>query len=101
MGFGNNAIKAGSLDVDKSKGKKKVDFTKNERRWWVRCSFFGSCIPSKSKIDSSIGATATTSTHHGNFIFLSYTSSLDSENIFHLISVLGSNEEKKSLFMFI
>lgn len=68
MGYGdNNAIQAGSLDVDKSKGsKKKVDDgAKKERGWWFRFSFFGSCLSSRPKVDSSISGT---STHNGNFL---------------------------------
>ncbi|XP_061355724.1 serine/threonine-protein kinase PBL36-like isoform X3 [Gastrolobium bilobum] len=63
MGFGDNAIQAGSLDVDKSKGKKNVNGAKKKRGWRFRFSFFGSCIPSRSKVDSSISGTTT---HNGD-----------------------------------
>jgi len=67
MGFGNkNAIKAGSLEVDKSK----VDVVKKERRrCWFRFSCVGCCIPSRSKLDRSICCNGNTSTQNGNFVF--------------------------------
>lgn len=68
MGFGNkNAIKAGSLEVDKSK----VDVVKKERRrrCCFRFSFIGCCKPSRSKFESSICCNGNTSTQNGNFIF--------------------------------
>ncbi|KAG5082046.1 hypothetical protein JHK82_052209 [Glycine max] len=57
MGFGSNAVQAGSLDVDKSNERKKVEGAGKERKWWFRFSFFGSCIPSGSKVDSTISGT--------------------------------------------
>lgn len=58
MGFGSNAVQAGSLDVDKSnERKKKVEGAGKERKWWFRFRFFGSCIPSGSKVDSTISGT--------------------------------------------
>ena len=87
MGFGNNnAIKAGSLDVGKSKGRKKVDGVQKKRGWWPKFSFFGSCIPSRSKVVTSISGT---STHNGKFSF-PYPSSLVSGNISYLTSILGA-----------
>ncbi|XP_014513200.1 probable serine/threonine-protein kinase PIX7 [Vigna radiata var. radiata] len=53
MGFGSNAVQAGSLDVDKSKGRKNKEGGVKERKWGFRFSIFGSCIPSKSKVDST------------------------------------------------
>ncbi|MED6217701.1 Serine/threonine-protein kinase pbl34 [Stylosanthes scabra] len=62
MGFENNAIKAGSLDVGKSKGgkkKKKKNRDGDEGGCCLRLSFIGSFIPSRSKVDNSISGTAT------------------------------------------
>ncbi|MED6138125.1 Serine/threonine-protein kinase pbl34 [Stylosanthes scabra] len=69
MGFGNNknisdnnnnnnVIKAGSLDVEKSKGRRKK--VENEKGWWPKFSFFRSCIPSRSKVVTSISGTTST-----------------------------------------
>ncbi|QCD92560.1 Protein kinase [Vigna unguiculata] len=53
MGFGSNAVQAGSLDVDKSKARKNKESGVKERKWGFRFSIFGSCIPSRSKVDST------------------------------------------------
>ncbi|CAJ1946936.1 unnamed protein product [Sphenostylis stenocarpa] len=58
MGFGSNAVQAGSLDVDNSKGRKNKEGGGKERKWWFRFSLFGSCIPSRSKVDSTISGTS-------------------------------------------
>ncbi|XP_019442638.1 PREDICTED: probable serine/threonine-protein kinase PIX7 isoform X3 [Lupinus angustifolius] len=56
MGFGNNAIEVGSLDV----GKSKVDGNEEKKRGcWPKFTFCGNCIPSTSKVDTSISATST------------------------------------------
>ncbi|CAL0317209.1 unnamed protein product [Lupinus luteus] len=57
MGFGNNAIQAGSLDV----GKSKVEDGNEEKKrgCWPKFTFCGNCIPSTSKVDTSISATNT------------------------------------------
>jgi len=68
MGFRNNAIQAGSLDVGgKSKGKMKKDCDEKEIGCCVKFSCFGKCIPSRLKVDSS--KSGTTSAHNGNFVF--------------------------------
>lgn len=89
MGFENNAIKAGSLDVEKSKGgkkKKKKNRDGDESGCCLRLSFIGSCIPSRSKVDNSISGT-TTSAHSCKFfhfvsIFFMYVSLLWLHDIF-------------------
>lgn len=65
MGFGNkNAIKAGSLEVDKSKVDDVVK--KERRRCWFRFSCVGCCIPSRSKLGRSICCNGNTSTQNGD-----------------------------------
>ncbi|XP_057435949.1 serine/threonine-protein kinase PBL34-like isoform X2 [Lotus japonicus] len=59
MVFRNNAIQAGSLDVGKSKGRMKNDDAEEEIECCVQFSFIRSCIPSRSKVNSSIGSTST------------------------------------------
>ncbi|KAJ1443703.1 Serine-threonine/tyrosine-protein kinase, catalytic domain [Sesbania bispinosa] len=54
MGFRNNAIQAGSLDVGKSKGRMNRDVADEEIGCCVNFSFIGRCIPSRSKVNSSI-----------------------------------------------
>lgn len=67
MGFRDNAIKAGSLDVGKkSKGKMKKDGDEKEIGCCVKFTCFGKCIPSRSKVDSS--KSGTTSAYSGNFL---------------------------------
>lgn len=80
MGFRNNAIQAGSLDFGKSKGKMKKDDDEKEIGCCVKFSCFGKCLPSRSKVDTSISGT--TSAHSGNFSFLLYPISLVSGNNF-------------------
>ncbi|KAL2335558.1 hypothetical protein Fmac_016771 [Flemingia macrophylla] len=85
MGFGSNAVQAGSLDVDKSK---KKEGGGKERKWWFRFSFFGSCIPSGSKVDSTISGT---SAHNGAKNFTIRT--IQGENV---KSAVVRSEENKS-----
>lgn len=68
MGFRNNAIQAGSLDVGKkSKGKMKKDSDdEKEIGCCVKFNCFGKCIPSRSKVESS--KSGTTSAYSGNFL---------------------------------
>lgn len=98
MGFGSNAVQAGSLDVDKSNERKKVEGAGKERKWWFRFSFFGSCIPSGSKVDSTISGTKA---HNGNFLFTSKFLSFIKKYVIcyicHLTSILGG---QKWLFVF-
>ncbi|KAK4281031.1 hypothetical protein QN277_012572 [Acacia crassicarpa] len=54
MGFGNNAIQAGSLDVGKSNGRKKKDGAEKHSGCWAKFNCIRSCIPSRSKIDNSL-----------------------------------------------
>jgi len=68
-----------SWDVSKSKGSKKmkkdkenegvIDEGKTKTGCWVGLRFIGSCIPSRSKVDSSVSGSGT-STHYGNHCFL-------------------------------
>lgn len=74
MGLGaENGKVVESLDVCKSKGnkkkKKKQDGVVEEEDTgcWLRLRFFGSCISSRSKVDSSVSGT---STNYGNLCFL-------------------------------
>lgn len=59
-----------SLDVCKSKGRKKkkkqdgVVQNEEETGCWLSFRFIGSCISSRSKVDSSVSGT---STNYGNF----------------------------------
>ncbi|WJX75164.1 Serine/threonine-protein kinase pbl34 [Trifolium repens] len=65
MGFRNNAIQAGSLDVggkSKGKGKMKRDGDEKEIGCCVKFSCFGKCIPSRLKVDTS--KNGTTSAHN-------------------------------------
>lgn len=75
MGIGAENGKVESWDVFKSKvrkKKKKVDddtaAEEQETGCWVRLRFIGSCISSRSKVDSSISGT---STHYGK-IFICF-----------------------------
>lgn len=73
MGFDgeNGKVKKASWDSSKSKAKKKkkkvedeVEVEEEEETGcWVKFRFFGSCISSRSKVDSSVSGT---STHYGN-----------------------------------
>jgi len=67
MGFGSNAVQAGSLDVEKSKGRKEKEGGGKERKWGFRFSLFGSCIPSRSKVDSTT-ISGTSAPNNGNFL---------------------------------
>lgn len=75
MGLGaeNGKVKVESWDISKSKvrrKKKKKDdddgVEEEETGCWLRLRFFGSCISSRSKVDTSISGT---STHCGNFLY--------------------------------
>ncbi|QCE12550.1 Protein kinase [Vigna unguiculata] len=61
MGFGNNAIQAGSLDVGKSKVKMQKAGSEKEIGCCVKFCFIGSCMPSRSKVDTSISGTSANS----------------------------------------
>lgn len=68
-----------SWDMSKSKGSKKmkkdkenedvIDAGKTKTGCWVGLRFIGSCISSRSKVDSSVSGSGT-STHYGNYCFL-------------------------------
>ncbi|KAI8028880.1 hypothetical protein LOK49_LG01G00887 [Camellia lanceoleosa] len=62
MGLG----KGESWDVGKPKSRKKKNDAVEETGCWVRLRFIGSCISSRSKVDSSISGI---STHCGNPLF--------------------------------
>ena len=81
MGLGGeNGKVVESWDVCKSKGgrkkKKKGDAeeveegAEAEAGCWVRLRFIGSCISSRSKVDTSVSASGI-STHYGKFITIS------------------------------
>jgi hypothetical protein len=55
-----------SWDVCKSKERKKKKKDGTEAGCWVKLRFIGSCISSRSKVDSSVSGT---STHFGNSYF--------------------------------
>nr|KYP49900.1 hypothetical protein KK1_028400 [Cajanus cajan] len=85
MGFGSNAVQAGSLDVDKSK---KKEGGGRERKWWFRFSLFGSCIPTRSKVDSTISGT---SAHNVK------NAIIKSINNVHLFVFLGENVKSATI----
>ena len=72
MGLGaENGKVVEPLDVCKTKGKKKKKkedgvVEEEETGCWVRLRLFGSCISSRSKVDSSVSGT---STNCGNLYF--------------------------------
>ena len=63
-----------SWDACKSKGRKKKkkgdEGGAPETGCWVRLRFIGSCISSRSKVDTSVSASGI-STHYGKFITIS------------------------------
>jgi len=75
MGLGGeNGKVIESLDVCKSKGWKKkkkqdgvMEDEETETGCWLSFRFIGSCISSRSKVDSSVSGT---STNYGNFFFV-------------------------------
>lgn len=95
MGVGAENGKVESWDLYKSKGgrkkKKKVEEAEEDEEetgCWVRLRFIGSCISSRSKVDSSISGT---STHYGNFLSFLFYFSLSKVMFFHgLFFVYGS-----------
>ncbi|GLU01958.1 hypothetical protein SLE2022_192330 [Rubroshorea leprosula] len=60
MGFGPECVKVvEKWGVDKNKSRKKKDAGEEETGCWVRLMFMGGCMPSRSKVDSSLsGVTA-------------------------------------------
>ena len=76
MGLGFEEGKVKSWDTCKSKGRKKKKNSEKEdlddeavveeTGCWVKLRFIGSCISSRSQVDSSVSGT---STHYGNFFF--------------------------------
>lgn len=70
MGLGGDALKKESWDVGKSKGRKKKDGdSEEETGCWIKLRFIGSCMSSRSKVDSSISSI---STHCGNALTCSF-----------------------------
>lgn len=72
MGFdGENGKVKSSWDLSKSKTRKKKKKVEDEVEeegetgCWVKLRFIGSCISSRSKVDSSVSGSGT-STHYGN-----------------------------------
>lgn len=76
MGLGPDPIDMGTWNVGKSKGKKKKDGEVEETGCWVKLRFMGSCISSRSKVDTSNSGSGT-STQYG-IILISLI------NLFHL-----------------
>ncbi|KAL0385704.1 UNVERIFIED_CONTAM: putative serine/threonine-protein kinase PIX7 [Sesamum radiatum] len=67
MGLGDDGLKVESWDVKKSKGrKKKDDKAVEETGCCIRLRFFGCCISSRSKVDSSISGISTHETKSTN-----------------------------------
>ncbi|GFY97922.1 hypothetical protein Acr_12g0004630 [Actinidia rufa] len=59
MGLSDDGVKGESWDVGKSKSKKKKDGVVEDTGCWVRLRCFGSCISSRSKVDSSVSGIST------------------------------------------
>ncbi|KNA22633.1 hypothetical protein SOVF_032610 [Spinacia oleracea] len=62
MGFGSDVAKVETWDVEKSKGgkkKKDEDDSGEDTGCWIKLRFIGSCITSRSKVDSSVSGTST------------------------------------------
>lgn len=71
MGLGGGNGKVETWEVGKSKGGKKKkkeveEMGEEEIGCWIRLRFLGSCISSRSKVDSSISGTAG---NYGSFLF--------------------------------
>ncbi|KAL0336305.1 UNVERIFIED_CONTAM: putative serine/threonine-protein kinase PIX7 [Sesamum radiatum] len=67
MGLGDDGLKVESWDVKKSKGRKnKDDEAVEETGCCIRLRFFGCCISSRSKVDSSISGISTHETKSPN-----------------------------------
>lgn len=67
MGLGPDAIEVGAWDVEKSKGRKKKDGEAEGTGCWIKFRFIGSCMSSRSNVDSSISGS---STQYGIILFL-------------------------------
>ncbi|KAA8529466.1 hypothetical protein F0562_033735 [Nyssa sinensis] len=59
MGLGADGVKVESWDVGKSKGRNQKDDDVEETGCWVKLRFIGSCISSRSKVDSSLSGIST------------------------------------------
>ncbi|XP_052175196.1 serine/threonine-protein kinase PBL34-like isoform X2 [Diospyros lotus] len=59
MGLIGDGVKGESWDVGKSKSRKKKEPEVEEAGCWVRLRFIGSCISSRSKVDSSVSGLST------------------------------------------
>lgn len=59
MVLGPDAIQVGAWSVGKSKPKKKKDDENEGTGCWIKFSFIGSCMSSKSKKDGSISSNST------------------------------------------
>lgn len=70
MGVGPDSIKTRVLNVDKLKESKKKEDEVNETGCWIKFRFFGRCISSRSKVESSISGS---STQYGNFSRLEFS----------------------------
>lgn len=68
MGLGPDAIGVGAWDVEKSKGRKKKDGEAEGTGCWIKFRFIGSCMSSRSNVDSSISGS---STQYGIILFVS------------------------------
>ncbi|KAL2904388.1 hypothetical protein RDABS01_003098 [Bienertia sinuspersici] len=62
MGIGSDVAKVETWDVEKSKGgkkKKDEDDSAEDTGCWIKLRFIGSCITSRSKVDTSVSGTST------------------------------------------
>lgn len=64
MGLGDDGLKQESWNVKKSNGGKKKeeeddDDEEVESRCWVKFRFISSCMPSRSKVDTSVSGLST------------------------------------------
>ncbi|OVA00306.1 Protein kinase domain [Macleaya cordata] len=61
MGLGPDTVQVETWDVEKSKGTKKKDDSEEKETgcWMIKFRFMGSCISSRSKVDSSLSGTST------------------------------------------
>lgn len=59
MGFDSDAVKVGLWGVEKPKIRKKKDDDAVETGCWLKFRFLGKCMPSGSKVESSISGSST------------------------------------------
>ncbi|XP_059670310.1 serine/threonine-protein kinase PBL34-like [Cornus florida] len=59
MGLAPDAVKVGTWGVGKSKDRKKKDEDDEDTGCWIKFRFLGSCMSSRSNVDSSMSGTST------------------------------------------